>query len=814
MLLQDIRYAFRALLRNPSFSLTTVLIIAVGLGSTTAIFSVVDRLLFRSLPYPQSDRIVSIGITIPWLEGEFLFSNNYFNLQDHQKGTFSALTSWTGIADCDLSELNPQRLSCAQVESNFLPALGVAPLLGRNFAPNDDRTDAPPVALVSYGLWKSRFAGSPLILGEAVRINGLPTRLIGVLPAGFELPNLARADFLVPQGLASSHYQPSLQAGGRALRVFARLEPGVSPARALAMAAPYLIEPQFKIPGIHTVIRSLRDYQVGDVKLAAWLLFGATLGILLIVGANATNLLLARSVARQRELAVRSALGAGRNHLLRQHFTESLLLTSIAALFGVGFAFALLQIFKGIAPVAIPRIQQASLDGRVLLLLVISSLVFAVVFALATANDKPEPELLTTGGRIAGNATTRFRSLLITAQIAVSLVLLSISGLLLKSLSNLQGVAAGISAEGVTTAEIAVGPPRYPNAASRQQFFETLAEHLRRLPGVSAVALSDTAPPIGFEHTRPARTLRVTGRPVTGPAPSGIVAWRSVSPDYFKALGIPILQGRGFNRQDSTGKDNPIIISQAWSRQLFGKQDPTGQTITLMDHTLLTVAGVAADVKNNGLAQPADPEYYTIRKQVTNADEGVGVALATRALHWYDGEAFVIVRSSARPAAIASFIRNATAAVDPTVPVAISSMQERLATLSERPRFTTLLLSLFALVGVTLAVTGLYGLVSFLVIQRTQEIGIRMSVGATPFQVGVLMLRHALFWSLSGVLIGSAITVLIARWLRSLVFQVPVENPTLFGFAAGLMLAVALAAALVPSLRAATIDPIAALRRD
>jgi putative ABC transport system permease protein len=814
MLLQDIRYAFRALLRNPSFSLTTILIIAVGLGSTTAVFSVVDRLLFRSLPYPQSDRIVSLGITIPWLDGEFLFSNDYFNLQDHRKGIFSTLTSWTGIADCDLSELNPQRLSCAQVESNFLPALGVAPLLGRNLTPNDDRSDAPPVALVSYGLWKSRFGGNPGILGQTVRINGLPTRLIGVLPSSFELPNLARADFLVPQGLALSHYQPNVQAGGRALRTFARLEPGVSPARALSMAAPYLIEPQFKIPGLHAVIRTLRDYQAGDVKLAAWLLFGATLAILLIVGANATNLLLARSVARQRELAVRSALGAGRNHILRQHFTESLLLTSIAALFGVGIAFALLQIFKSIAPAAIPRIQQASLDGRVLLLLVISSLVFAVVFALASVDDNPEPELLATGGRSAGSATTRFRRLLITAQIAVSLVLLSISGLLLKSLSNLQSVAPGISAEGVTTAEIAVGPPRYPNAMSRQQFFETLIERLRTLPGVNAVALTDTAPPIGFEHTRPARTLHVTGRPATVPAPSGIVAWRSVSPDYFKALGIPILQGRGFNRQDSTGKDSPIVISQSWSRQLFGTQDPIGQTITLMDHTLLSVVGVAADVKNNGLVRPSDPEYYTIRKQVTNGNEGVGVALATRALHWYDGEAFVIVRSAARPAAIAILIRNVTASVDPTVPVTIASMPERLATLSERPRFTTLLLSFFAVVGVALAATGLYGLISFLVIQRTQEIGIRMAVGATPLQVGTLMLQHALSWSLAGVLIGSAITAFIARWLRGLVFQVPAENPLLFGLAAGLMLAVALVAALLPSLRAANIDPIAALRRD
>jgi putative ABC transport system permease protein len=801
--MHKMRPVLRTLLRNPSFSLTTVLIIAVGLGSTAAVFSVVDRLLFRSLPYPQSDQIVSLGITIPWVEGEMLFSNDYFHLDDHRKRVFSALTSWTGIADCDLSELNPQRLSCAQVASNFLPALGITPLLGRNFTPDEDRMDAPQVALVAYGLWKSRFGGNPGIIGDTVRINGLPTRMIGVLPPSFELPNLARADFVIPQGLAYAHYQPNQQGGGRAVRVFARLEPGVSAAQALAVSSQYMFDPHMKVPGHRTVIRSLRDYQAGDVKLAAWLLFGATLAILLIVGANVTNLLLARSVARQRELAVRIALGAGRNHILRQNFTESLLLTSIGALLGIGFALALLQIFKSVAPVAIPRIQQAALDGRVLLLLVVSSLILAAAFAL-----------LITGSPITGNSTTRVRRLLTTAQIAISLVLLSISGLLIKSLSNLQNVAPGISSDGVTTAEISVGPPRYPNAVSRQQFFETLSARLRSLPGVNAVALSDTAPPIGFVHTRPARTLHVAGRPVTGHMPPGIVAWRAVSPDYFKALSIPILQGRSFSLQDRIGQGNPIIINQSWARQLFGKQDPVGQTIALMDHTLLTVVGVAADVKNNGLAQPSDPEYYTIRKPVTDPNEGVGVRLASRAVHWYDGEAFVIVRSSARPAAIAAAIRKTTAAIDPTVPVAVASMQERLATLSERPRFTTLLLTFFALVGVALAAAGLYGLISFIVIQRTKEIGIRMAVGATPLQVGTLMLKHALYWSLSGVLIGSIMTALIVRWLRSLVFEVPVENPMLFGLAGSLMIAVAIAATLIPSLRAAKIDPIAALRQD
>jgi putative ABC transport system permease protein len=227
--LQDLRLALRATLRNPSFSVAAILIVTLGLGATTAVFSVVDRLLFRNLSYSQSDRIVSIGITIPWMEGEFLFSNDYYHLHEHRVGVFSALTSWTGIADCDLSELNPQRLACAQVEWNFLPALRVAPILGRNFRRDEDQMNAPQVTLISYGIWRSRFGGNPGILGSAVRINGLPTRVIGVLPSDFELPNLAHADLVMPQGLASTQYIPHLQGGGRAVRVFGRLEEGVSP---------------------------------------------------------------------------------------------------------------------------------------------------------------------------------------------------------------------------------------------------------------------------------------------------------------------------------------------------------------------------------------------------------------------------------------------------------------------------------------------------------------------------------------------------------------------------------------------------------
>jgi predicted permease len=422
-----------------------------------------------------------------------------------------------------------------------------------------------------------------------------------------------------------------------------------------------------------------------------------------------------------------AALGAQRHRLFQQNFAESLLLTGSGASLGAGLSWALIQVFKSIAPVGIPRIHEASLDSRVLLVLIFLSLLLAAGFAWFTALEQPEPEVLTTGGRVAGRSKSLFRLVLTVAQVAISLVLLCVAGLLIESLAKLQSAAPGIAVDHVTTAEIAVGPPRYSNTVSRQQFFETLSARLRDLPGVNAVAISDTAPPIGFIHTRPARTFRALGEPAGGPTLSGIVAWRSVSPDYFAALGIPILKGRPFNRRDEIGKDNPIVINQTWAHQLFGRQNAIGRGIRLGSDTLLTVVGVAADVKNNGLVQSSYAEYYIVSKQVTDANEGRDEALAGRSIHWYDGEAFVIVRSSASAAAVANWIRSVTAALDPTVPVAIDTMRARLATLSERPRFITLLLGFFSLVGLILAATGLYGLISFLITQRTKEIGVRMA---------------------------------------------------------------------------------------
>jgi putative ABC transport system permease protein len=814
--LQDLRYGARGLRRNPAFSLTAIFIVAVGIGAPSAVFSVVDRLLFRSLPYPDSDRLVSVGISHPILDGEFLLANDYLHLRELQT-PFAALASWTGVADCDLTEQNPLRLSCAQMDAAFLPTFGVQPVLGRHFTAAEDRLEARKVALISYGLWQSRFAADPRAIGKSIPVDGIPTEIIGVLPRDFELPTLQRADLVLPQALKLTQYRPGET--GRPVRVFGRLKDGVTVEQARQMLHPSLESALEFVPRqmrqtAAVVLRSVRDFQIQDVKLASWALFGTTLAILLIVCANVANLLLARSAARQREFTMRIALGAGRARLIRQTFTESLLLSVLATAPGCGLAWMLLRVFKALAPTGIPRIGQAALDSRVLLFTVLMTLCCGILLGLAPAFASLGVETLTSW-RASPGSRTGARRILTTAQIAVSLILLSDAGLLLESLWRMQRVAPGLNTGQVVTANITVGPQRYPNAAVRQQFFDDLLERLQSIPTVAAVAVSDTVPPSGFIHNKPLSGLRIPGQPPREPGVGGMVSWRAVSPAYFTALQIPILRGRAFREEDRSSTEDTIVISASLGRRLFPDADPIGRVIHVAgDRMGRSVIGVAADVDNAGAAGHSDPEYYVLRKKITDPDAGRNEGLVSRSLHVYDGAAFVIVRSAARPGAVANWIRTEAAALDPTVPVTISTMEQRIHAVVERPRFNAFLLTLFALIGVLLAASGLYGLISFLVVQRTQEIGVRIALGATPAKIAGLVLQDALRWTATGVAIGLAGAAITARSLSSILFQVRAGNPLLFGGAALLLVAIALAAAALPSLRASHIDPVEALRQQ
>jgi len=803
-LLQDLRFAVRMLRKSPGFTAVAVLTLALGIGATSAVFSVVDRILFRSLPYPQDERLVSFGVMAPFDSREFMLAADYVDWRGRQ-APFEATTAvYPGSVDCDLTEQNPARLSCGQADASFLPAFGIQPILGRNFTREEDHPKAPRAALLSYGLWRSRFAGDPQIVGKNVSLDGHSTLIIGVLPASFEMPTLARADLLLPLALnESTDRGPNTRQ--LFLRAFARLKPGVTTAQAAAALEPLFqdslnyVPPQFR-KEVSLRVRSLRDRQVGDSRVASWILLGAVLSVLLVACTNVANLLLARATGRQRELAVRAALGASRGRLIRQALTESVLLGACGGIAGSWFAYFLLRFFVSLAPQGIPHLEQARLDLRVFMFMLGVSLLSGVLFGLAPALHTPAPEQLT-GKESRATARNLLRQVLVTAQIAVSLVLLAGAGLLLRSLWNLQSVPLGLETESVLTAEIALAEYRYPQSTQQLEFFRDLEARLEYMPGVSTLALSDTLPPSGGVQATFLSSIEIPGRPhVMDRGTGGMIPWRVVTPGYFAALGIPIKRGRGFGEEDRSASEHPVILSESLANRLFPNEDALGKSFRFGLHgPWRNIIGVAGDVKNNGLTAAADPEFYVPWK---NEADG------------YFRTAHVVLRTPMNPTAVARWIRSEVASIDPTVPIEIETMSHRVSKLADRPRFNAVLLSLFAGMGVLLAAIGMYGVVGFLVAQRTQEIGVRMALGATPQAILKMILSRMARWVLAGVALGLLGAWISARALESLLFEVRAHDPFLIALALLLLLVVAFAAAWIPARRAMRVDPMVALRYE
>ena len=803
-LLQDLRFALRALAKRPGFALVAILTLALGIGSTTAVFSVVDRILFRSLPYPHDERLVSFGDKAPFEANEFVLGPDYVDWKKAQT-PFESVTSFVpGGGDCDLTERNPVRLTCALVESTFLPTFGIQPFLGRNFTSEEDRPNGARVALITYGLWRSRFASDRNLPGRTISLDGRPTLVVGVLPPQFEMPILGHEDILVPAALdGSTDRDPN--ARQMILRAFARLKPGITIKQAAAAMDPLFqlslnyVPPQFR----HEVsfrVRSLRDRQIQDSRVASWVLLGAVLAVLLVACTNVANLLLARATSRMRELAVRTALGATRARLARQALTESLLLGVLGGLSGCWFAQLLLRLFVSIAPEGIPRLEQATIDVRVLLFAFGLSLVSGVLFGLASALRRPLPELLT-GKEIHATSRGMLRQALVTVQIAASLVLLAGAGLLLRSFWKLETVALGMDAKSVITAGLDLAQYRYPDSGKQIAFFSQLESRLRQMPGITALGLSDTLPPSGGMQATFLSSIDIPGHAKFSAGTGGMIGYRYVTPAYFPALRVPILHGRGFREEDRSPAEKPVILSEALAKRLFANgENPLGKSFRFgSQNEWRIIVGIAGDVKNNGLAAPADPEFYVPWK-----NEAGG----------YFRSGHLIVQSAINPEAIARWIRSETAAIDPTVPVTIEGMWTRVGKLAQRPRFTAVLLSLFAGIGVLLAGIGIYGVVGFLVAQQTREIGIRIALGATPRNVLTMVLLNMVRWTVAGAALGLLGSWLSSRFLESLLFEVRAHDPFLLASALFVLLAVAFFAAWIPARRAMLVDPMVALRYE
>jgi putative ABC transport system permease protein len=801
---QDVRFALRGFAKHPAFAVVAILTLAVGIGAATAVFSVVDRILFRSLPYPQDDRLVSFGDKAPFESVEFVLGPDYIDWKKQQT-TFQSMTFFVPPAgsDCDLTEKDPIRLKCGRVESTFLPTFGIHPLLGRNFSAEEDRPNAPRVALIGYGLWRSRFAADPNLPGRTILLDGKPTTIVGVLPREFEMPNRMPNDILLPAALGDSADR-SPNARQIILRAFARLKPGVSIEQARAAMQPLFaqslnyVPPQFQ-KEVSFVVRSLRDRQIADSRLASWILLGAVLAVLLVACTNVANLLMARATARQRELAVRTALGATPVRLAMQTLTESSLLGLLGGLGGCGLAYFLLRVLVAVAPDGIPRLGEAVIDTRVLVFVLVVSLASGTLFGLLPALRQPASDLLA-GKEKFGTRRNVLRHTLVTLQIAVSLVLLAGAALLLRTLWNLQSVSLGLDAKTVLTAKVSLAEYRYPDSARQLAFFDQLEPKLKHMPGVVSLALSDTLPPAGGMQATFLSTVEIPGHAKFSGGTGGMIGYRFVTPAYFAALGIPIVRGRGFREEDRSPTEKPVILSDALAQKLFPNgEQALGQAFRFGNNgEWHTIVGIAGNVNNNGLLG-ADPEFYLPWKRDSSGYYRVG---------------FVILRTAIDARAVAQWVRSEVSAIDPTVPVSLEALSGRIGKLSDGPRFNALLLSLFATIGVLLAAIGIYGVVGFLVQQQTREIGVRMSLGASPRRILVMVLANIGRWAMVGVGMGLLGTWFCVRLLESLLFQVRAHDPVLLGLAVLTLVGVAFLAAWVPARRAMRVDPMVALRYE
>lgn len=804
---RNVRFSLRSFQRSPGFALTAVLVLALGLGSSTAMFSALDRILFRPLPYADADRLVNLGWTsafgaAPGQTQTLLVSRSNQERWRPAPEPFLAVTTISStIDDCDVTEQPPERLLCARIEDNFLETLGVRPAVGRDFTPEDDTRGAPPVALISHDVWTRRFGADPGAMGRTIDLDGESITVVGVLPERFAIPGGA-ADVLQPQRIYP------IEPGSNTMSIlkgFGRLKPGVTPGQAETAIAPLIQENGRDLPGIadppEARITALRDYLVGDRTLVAWLLVGAVAGLLLIACVNVANLTLARMAARNREFEIRSALGAGARRLARLALTESLVLAAVGGGLGLLLARGMLGVFAGLAPASIPEVHQASLDVRAFAFAAVLAMAAGMAVGIWPALSVFRTRSLQHGTRATSAARPRVRFTLVTAQIALTVAMLCGSALLARTLWNLVSVPLGYRSERIVTMNVALNRALYP-IGSRSPFFEQVLDRIREIPGTASVTMTTGKPPAGV-------VSMVTGFEIDGRSYNPeeynlpVMRVRAVTPGYFQTFDIPVLGGRAFTEADRQGQPK-VILSESAAELLYPGQDPIGHTIRLWPEfygfrwsETAEVIGIAQGIRNTGPTLDPEPEIYTATWEEN-----------------FSNAAYFAVRTEASLTDVAAFLRQAVADLDPALPVTIELLDQEVARLTERPRFLASLLGTFAGLALLLVTAGLYGVASYLVTQRTRDIGVRIAMGAAPGDVARQVIGEAGRWILAGATGGALLAWAGTRAIQSQLFEVTPMDPVSWVAAFAVLGVALLVAVLRPAMRAARVDPMKALRTD
>ena len=808
---QDLRYAARMLWKSPGFTAVAVLALALGVGANTAIFSVVHALMLRDLPYRDSARL-----TMVW---------EYNRSTDHHQNTisppnfldwrerstvFEDMAAFYDVQSNMTGAGDPVQVPVQYVTPNLFSVLGVEPVRGRGFTPEDAREDAPPTAVLSHGFWQRRFGGDPSVVGRTVTLDGTPVTVVGVMPAGFQwaVQKGSRTGKLpevwMPLGFTERNRDRAVT--GRYMMSVARLKPGVTRERAQAemdAIAAQLAEqyPDFnKHMGVEVV--PLRQQFTGEISTALWVLVGAVLFLLLIACANVANLLLARSATRQREIAIRRALGAGRWRVVRQLLTESVVLALVGGGLGVLLAWWGVETLVALAPRDLTDLGGIELSLPVLAFTLAVSVLTGIVFGLAPAFESTRAnagEALKEGSRgsTGGARTRRLRSAFVVAEVAVALTLLVGAGLLIRSFVLLRSVNPGFTAANLLSIHVPVPPNKYDTLPPQIAFFEEAAGRIGALPGVESAAVV-SVPPFGGKGSSTGFT--VVGRPAPPPGESPGTEVRVTDADFFRTMQIPVLRGRTYTKQETMEERHVAVINEAMARTYFPGEDPLGQRILveMMDEPQpCEIIGIVGDVKLYQLSEEVQPAVYWPLSELPYASM------------------YVVARTKLDPAAVAASARREVQALDPDQPVSnVRAMEELVASSSSRARFVTTLLSIFAAVALMLAVVGIYAVVSYSVAQRTHEIGIRMALGAQARDVLRMVVGQGLALTLVGVCLGLAGAFALTRLMSSLLYGVTATDPLTFLGVALLLALVALLACLVPARRATQVDPMEALRYE
>ena len=805
--LQDARYALRALRRTPGFTVVAVLTLALGIGATTTIFSVVNAVVLRPLPFQDPGRLVRVWDTNPH-GGDFSTSDaTYLDLRERNR-SFVEMAAFsdtrrslvlTGLCARDSGDCEPERLQSAAVTASIFPLLGAAPSLGRTFTTMEDRPSGDSrVVLLGYDLWVHRFGSDPRLLGRGITLDGQSYTVVGVMPAGFAFPS--PAELWVPLVVDRRRDRDEHD-----LTVIGRLGPGMTLDRASADLQRVAGELGTEYPrtnadwGVRVV--SFSDWMIGpQLERAVFVLLGAVGFLLLMACANIANLLIARGSARQAEVGVRAALGASRARLAGQFLTESVLLALIGAAAGLGIASWATALVRTLGPANIPRLRDVGMDAQVLGFTLILALGTSIIFGLAPALQISRVELQATlrqGARGAiPRGRTRIRSVLVVVQIALAMVLLVGAGLMFGSFLRLQSVPVGFDASNVLTVPLQLPEERYADE-TRQAFFESVRARIASIPGVQYVGATSTDPlrQWGFSND-------VTPEDRAAEAPAGgfmQAGWRSVTPGFFRAMGIPLLQGRLLTDADGAGGTQPVVITRSMASRLWPDDDPIGKRLFWggTDGAPHTVVGVVGDIRDVQLDADPAPLLFLPYGEVPVP----GMTL--------------VIRTAGDPASVAGAVRREINAEDRELPLPeVSSLAESRSAAVAEPRFRMLLLAGFAAAALLLATIGIYGVMAFTVAQRTREIGVRIALGAHTRRVFALVLRQGMVLAGIGVIVGLAGSLAVTRFLQSLLFGISATDPVTLVAVALLLGAVTLIGAYLPARRAARIDPIVALREE